>query len=346
MNRALVTLAAVVGLGVLGGLAGLGGVAHAESKADKAFAKGKKLLAAKKYQEACQAFEESDQLETGIGTKLNVARCYEEWGKLATALRWYQDAEVMAKDKSDARVTKIKELEENIDADVPRLTIKAGEGVDTSVLTLDGAPTKVNEALTVDPGPHELLWTNPDGKKKSKVVPLEKGGSSEVKVDLPKGSGKHKKGWGKAKPSDKPKQPRPEEIVETPEEPVTPVGDGKNQRLAGIVTGAAGVVMIGVASVLTLSARSKYNDALSAHCNGDRTMCDDEGLSTTSDARHTANISTVVALVGVAAVGTGVVLYLIAPHGTTKEKKEKEARLYLAPDVGPDGAAILLGGKF
>lgn len=312
-------------------LALLAGTAHAESKADKLFAKGKKLLAQKKYDEACKAFEQSDEAETGIGTKLNVARCYEEWGKIATALRWYQDAEQMAKDHKDPRAEKIKGLEDAIDADVPRLTIKAGDGVDTAGLTLDGAATRVNEALAVDPGAHELVWTTPDGNKKTKTVPLERGGSSEVKVDLPikkKGHGKPDGGEGSGE-GDRPI--------------VAGAGDGSTQRLVGLGVGGAGIVAVGVASVLTLKARSKYNDALSAHCVNDRTMCDDIGLAETADARHRANVSTVIAVVGAAAVATGVVLYLISPHGSPAKS---EHAYYLVPEVDADGAAVLVGGRF
>jgi serine/threonine-protein kinase len=308
----------------------LAGVAHAESKADKLFAKGKKLLAQKKYQEACKAFEDSDQADPGIGTKLNVARCYEEWGKIASALHWYQDAESMAKDHKDPRLDKIKGIEDGLDPDVPRLTIKASESSDISSLRLDGAATKINEALPVDPGPHELVWTNVDGAAKTKLVPLEKGGSSEVKVDLPKKK-KHKKDEPDGDPKAEPK-----------EEPAAP-GDGKTQRLVGLVVGGSGVVAVGVASVLTIKARTKYKDALSAHCNGDRTMCDDAGLASTADARHRANISTVVALVGLGALGTGAALFFLAPHGSAEKS---EHAFYLVPEVDPTGATVLVGGRF
>ncbi len=308
------------------------GVAHAESKADKLFAKGKKLLAQKKYQEACQAFEQSDELDTGIGTKLNVARCYEDWGKIASALRWYHDAEQMAKDHADERAEKIKGFEDALEADVPRLTIKASDNADASTLRLDGAPTKINEALPVDPGPHELAWTNAEGKPKTKTVPLEKGGSSEVKVDLPKKSKKKPHGDGDG---DGDKEPPTE---------MKPEGDGRSQRIAGIAVGGAGVVAVGVATVLTLKARTKYNDALTAHCMGDRTMCDPQGLTDTAAARHRANISTVVALFGAGAIGTGVVLFFLAPHGSAAAKSEHA--FYLVPEVNGDGAAVLLGGRF
>jgi Tfp pilus assembly protein PilF len=64
-------------------------------QADELFARGKAQLSKKQYAQACVTFEKVDALDPGIGAKLNVARCYQEWGKLASARRWYADAEDM-----------------------------------------------------------------------------------------------------------------------------------------------------------------------------------------------------------------------------------------------------------
>ena len=87
-------------------------VAHAgdKDKADALFKHGKKLMEEKKYNDACEAFEQSMKLDPGIGTELNIARCYEEWGKLGRAWRSYKAAEKMAKDANDARAGKIDEI--------------------------------------------------------------------------------------------------------------------------------------------------------------------------------------------------------------------------------------------
>src|SRR2546428_931143 len=97
----------VIAFFVIGSVnASLGARGQADSaaaQADQLFKKGKRLLAQKKYPEACAAFEQSDHLDPGIGAKLNVAKCYQEWGKLATAWRWYVDAEMMATNAHDTR---------------------------------------------------------------------------------------------------------------------------------------------------------------------------------------------------------------------------------------------------
>src|SRR5687768_1406652 len=85
-------------------------LADNKSDAEALFKKAKKLHADKKYSEACPMFEKSDALDSGIGAKLNVAKCYEDWGMLARAHRWYTDAHKMALDAQDKRAEKIKEL--------------------------------------------------------------------------------------------------------------------------------------------------------------------------------------------------------------------------------------------
>ncbi len=326
-------------------LLALAGSAHAD-RADALFKKAKKLLAEKRYPEACATFEQVDKLDPGIGAKLNVGKCYEEWGKLALAYRWYTDAETMAAASKDDRAGKIHTLAEELDTNVPRLTVKIPDGADPDVVatvTLDGKP--VSPAVfgieqRVDPGAHVIEFTV-EGKAKKKVVPLERGGSSEIALEIPKGKGTGKgkgDGWKTKQPDPNGAEPDPDPSPSVGAPPVP----GRTRRIAGIVVGASGVVAVGVAGGITLSARGKYKDALSANCMGSTSMCDAAGLKTTHDARHTANIATVVAIIGGAAVIGGVVLYLTAPKGAHAE----EHALRLTPVVDAEGASVILGGSF
>jgi hypothetical protein len=72
----------------------LAGVAHAdEPLADQKFDQAQKLRDAGKIAESCALFRESLQLNpNAIGTLLNVARCDEEQGKIASAVRAFTDA--------------------------------------------------------------------------------------------------------------------------------------------------------------------------------------------------------------------------------------------------------------
>lgn len=315
---------------VLAALLVAGGTAHAD-KADTLFKKAKRLLADKRYAEACQTFEDVVKLDPkAIGGLLNAGKCYEEWGRLARAYTWYEKALTTAAEAKDEREPQIKALVEELDTNVPRLTIKVPDGADLAIvatLTLDGRPVDqatLGQENRVDPGPHVIEFTV-DGKKKKKTAPVERGGSSEITVDIPK-----------AKPRG-PDEPEEQPVVAVPSS--TP---GRGRKIAGIVVGSAGVVAIGVAGALTLSARSKYLDAIDQHCGGSSSNCTPEGLDITHDARSRANKMTVVTLIGVAAVAGGVILYLTAPTASAREDRT----VYLAPQITGDGAAAVLGGTF
>ena len=309
--------------------------------ADALFKKAKKLHADKKYAEACPMFEKSDALEPGIGAKLNVAKCYEDWGMLARAHRWYTDAETMAKAANDKRAGKIRELIDGIDSDVPRLTIQVPAGVDAkkSEVKLDGRAVDVGTETRIDPGPHEITWVV-DGQKKSKTIPMERGGERELTLEIRggdksnstvksnAGGGDDKSGGGG----------RVDKVVVVD----PPAPPGRTRRIMGISIGAVGVVGLGVATFLTLDARSTYNDALDTHCMGSKDMCTDEGLSITGDARSQANIATVVTVLSLAAIGGGIVLYLTAPKGEARES----SALYVAPVVSHDTGGFVVGGGF
>jgi tetratricopeptide (TPR) repeat protein len=299
-----------------------------KEKADSLFKHGKKLMEEKKFSEACEAFEKSMKLDPGIGTELNIARCFQEWGKLGRALRSYQAAEKMAKDAGDSRADKIEGLVTELDPQVPRLTIHVPDGAPIKGITIDGtAVDSVAEPIVLDPGPHMIVYPTANGSK-TKIVPVERGSSSEVTLELPMTTTTH------VDTPPPPPSPKPGVVTTDP---------GHGYRLAAYGVGGAGVAAIAVSSYLTLSSRSKYNDALKAHCGGMTNGCDDIGLADTHDARHRANIATFVFAAGLAAVGGGVALYLLAPKGAAAEKPEGAA-LYVVPSLSPDGAGLVIGG--
>ena len=225
---------------------------------------------------------------------------------------------------------KIHDLVVQLDTQVPRLVIHIPAGADTNGLrlTIDGVvvdKAALADAQLVDPGPKQIEYQLANGPKKTKLVPVERGGTSEITLDLPKARAVAK---------------LPPDVPEKTHELPAPHVVGRSQRIAGVVIGSAGVVAIGISSVVALSARSKYNTALANDCNHMPTDCDPKGLTDTHDARHDANIATVVFGVGAAALIGGVVVYLVAPKAAATEHA-----YYLVPTVGSTGGGIAFGGR-
>src|SRR5450432_1200926 len=307
----------------------LGGVAFGDNKkADELFKQAKKLMAEKRYADACPKFEDSYRLDPGIGGELNIARCFEEWGKLGRAYRAYVEAEKQAKEAGDARAAKIHELVAVIEPQVPRLVIHIPKGSETKGLRvlIDGTMIATDELVNpqlVDSGPKRVEYMLPGGWNKATLVPVERGGTNEITLELPKAKLEKSTADDKTEPV------------------VTTSHPGRNQRIAGGVIGGVGLVAIGVSSVMTLSARSKYRDALAAHCNGMTDMCDMQGLTDTHDARSSANTATIVFSIGLAATVGGVVLYLLAPKG----ESAPESAYYLVPTMTPAGGGVAFGGR-
>lgn len=325
-------------------------VAHADKKekAEALFKQGKKLMGDKKYADACAAFEESYQLDPGIGAELNVAKCYEEWGKIGRAFTAYQLAEKLARGDNDPRVEKIHELVVALDGQVPRLTIKLPKDSPKDLkVTLDARPiTSFGDPFVVDPGPHTIEYGVGD-QRKQKIVPMDRGAENEVTLEITKGMIEASKGGDdKADPviGGGDTKPKP---MKTTSKPVP----GRNMRIGAVALGGAGVLAIGISSVMTLSARGKYNDALDMYCGGMTNGCDSMGLQITHDARSTANTATVIFLLGTAAVGGGVALYLLSPKGGAAPADEgsdddSQASRYLVPAITSTGAGLVYGGRY
>src|ERR1700759_2729062 len=76
--------------------------AQAESGSDPAtaralFADARKLMAAKHYDQARPKLEESQRLDSGIGTMYNLADCWEHIGRTASAWAMFLDTAAAAR---------------------------------------------------------------------------------------------------------------------------------------------------------------------------------------------------------------------------------------------------------
>ncbi len=317
------------------------------NKADDLFKQGKKLMAEKKFAAACPKLEESYKLDPGIGGELNIARCYEEWGKLGKAYHLYLDALDHAEHAKDARAPKIKDLITKLEPQVPRIVIHLPKGADTKGLqvAIDGtaiALEDLDKPQLVDPGPKQIEYALGSGTPKQKLVPVERGSTAEITLDLPKATVVEARGHGHDGHDASDDHATTHEHPDRPE-PDTRAADttGHGQRLAGLAIAGTGVVAVGVASYLALAARGAYNDALAAHCMNMTNACDAQGLVDTHDARSRANTASIIFGVGAAATIGGIVLYVLAPHAASSS----EHAFYVVPTTTPGGGGLAFGGR-
>ena len=320
---------------------GLASSAHAQSVSDKAaaealFDQGRKLLAEGKLAEACPKLAESNRLDSGIGTMLYLADCYERSGLTASAWVQFREAAAAAARKSDPRERVARERVARLEAKLSKLAVTVNAS-DTPGLEVkrDGEPLSRGiwgTELPIDPGAHTIVASAPGKKPWQSTVQI--GASAAVTVAIPPLEDAAVAAASRAVPV----VVRPgAETHSTPIEPDAPATSrGNGQRVAGLVIGGVGIVGLGVGAFFGLQAKSHLDDSnADNHCH-DGNKCDDIGRAARSDAQSAATISTIAFIAGGVAVAGGAVLYLTAPKGAT--------RIGFAPAVGPREQGVLLRG--
>lgn len=312
------------GVTIVAVICAFAGVASAQPAGDKAgaqalFEEGLALLDKGDVAAACPKFEASLRLDPAIGTTLNLARCYEQAGKIASA--WALFVEVWEKSgRTGARAQFAKDHADALAPRLPRMSIKIAAPVDGLAITRDGVVvdrSTFGTAIPVDPGTRTVAATAPGHEPWSTTVDVAEGATVEVEVPALV-----------AKPEDV-------DLGLGPESPgETRVAPPSNRKKIGMGVGAGGVVLLGTGLVFGALARSTWNDALE-HCDADR-ACDDEGIALGDSARTKATISTVLVGVGLGATAAGAILYLTAPKGGTT----------IAPALGSDSAGVVVRGRF
>jgi len=284
-------------------------------RADKLFEDGRRYLAAKEFALACTAFEQSQSADPAIGTLLNIALCYETWGKPTAAYRWYLDAEKLSKEKSDDREKGARAKVDELAPKIPHLIIEIPVDADVATtFTLDGNEidrTKLADDQLVEPGKHVIVARVPGKPPRETIVEIKEGERKTIKIDVPR-----------------------------PEVKVTVTGGQrkKGKFYAGVGMLVGGSVAVGVAGYVSLVARQDYADAVDG-C-PDRLCTSQQAFDATQDARKRANLMTFVGGAGVAVVGLGLWFVL-----TSKTPRVTENKLVLAPRVSPESIGLVLGGR-
>ena len=284
-----------------------------KERADKLFEDGRKYLAAKEYALACTAFEQSHASDPAIGTQLNIALCYEAWGKTAAAYRAYVEAERLAKLKFDDRAKGARQKLDALGPRVPRLRLELPDNVDPSLVILfdnkELPVANLADELLIDPGKHRVEARVAGMPPKASEIDIADGESKTITIDVPVAK---------------------TQVVLAPRR--------AGRLYGGIALTVIGVAAIGGASVIALGARQDYNDEIN---NCPNFVCTTRPpYDVTQDARKRANYMTFVGVGGVALAATGIILVL-----TSRGKAvESQPTVSIAPVLGSGQVGVAIGG--
>ena len=276
--------------------------------ATELFKEGRSLLAEKQYAEACPKLEESERLDPGGGTLLNLALCHELAGRTATA--WAEFHEALAVARRDGRDDREEQAQRHIASLVPRLArliiaVPPEARLPDLVVYCDRSaigPAAWEAAVPVDPGlhvieakaPHRMEWRTSidvrDGKQETIQIPT----LDPVPLPAPL-------------PMPPPRAPAP---LRTSRPAPSIVGAPLPlQRRAALALGGLGLVEVGLGALFGLEAHGQWADA-QPRCAGG---CDDQGYRSWTDSKRSAALSTLAFALGGVAVAGGVALWFTVP---------------------------------
>jgi hypothetical protein len=320
--------------------------AQNSAAAEALFTEGRRLMQAGDYERACPKLAESQRLDPGAGTALNLAECYERLGKTATAWATWLEAASMAKQAGqDAREDHARKRASALEPKLVRMVIVVPPENRVPGLEIVRNGVLVNEAfwdmpVPVDPGrytitaraPHRLEFT-------TEVNVVEGAPAPTITIPLLVSAGASAPpGWtGYAQPGPAPGQP----YGQTPpqQERSTP---GSGQRVVGGILAGVGLVGLVVGTVFALDAKETYKDSKQYCMPYDVNLCSEQGVALRNDAIDAGNTASVAFIAGGVLFGVGGIVYLTAPSAPSSSATELRA------GAGFDGstARLAVSGTF
>ncbi len=281
------------------------------------FEDGRKLMGEQKYAEACPKLAESQRLSPGVGTLLNLGKCYEALGKTASAWTSYKEAVFLGKKLNDDRVPFAEQSAAKIEPRLMKLQITM-QGGDVPGLAVRRDDQDVGKGafgtpIPVDPGDHVIEATAPGYSVWSTHTVTNKEGQTFT-VAIPALV---------AKPGGE---------VATGSSPL---------RAAAFAVGGIGVgglLVGGVFGGLAVSAANKVKTECANN------ICTSSQQSDLSSANTKALASTAGLAVGGAALATGVVLFVLSRSPAKSDDAPRSA--VLVPSLGPQGGGLSVVGRF
>jgi hypothetical protein len=292
-----------------------------------------------KVAEACPKLEESLKLDDAIGTRFQLARCYEHLGRTASAWTLYLDVAAKARSLGQTdREAYARSEAARLKPALSKLTISVPPELRSFDLEVTRNELPVGRgqwdlALPVDPGNYQITVRAPGKKPWSASIEVNAGGASE-KLALPM-------------LEDAPLSETPASgAAATPKDTGAERGGLSTLHWVGIGAAGAGVVSLGIGGVFALSAKSKHDDSGCV----DGACPNEAALDANEDARSAGNVATVAVVAGGVLVAAGVTLFLVAPPASDEGGGSALANGAGATQVtvaaSPAFTGVVLGGAF
>jgi len=302
------------------------------AKARTLFKEGVSLEAAGDWANALGKFQEVAKVKATAQVKFHIGRCKEHLGRLTEALGDYRLAEYDAQQAKAKELPEITKAREDLEARIPKLVIRRGEGAEAAKIELDGVEfgeTQIGKEVTVDPGPHRIV-AKLSGGEFEHTVDLGEGETKEVEL-IPPDDFKPK---GSGASDDTPDEQPPSDTGTTKIE-------AKGPGALPWIIGGVGVVSLAASGYFFLQ-RNKAEDDLSAVCRGD--ICPRSKQTLEDDGKKYAMLTNITLGVGVVGVGVATVL-LLSGGGSSQEKPQSSAlRVNVIPT--PQMAGVNVAGRF
>jgi hypothetical protein len=306
--------------------------------AEALFDQGRKLMAAQQYSEACPKFAASHRLDPALGTLLNLAYCWKQLGRAASAWSAYREAASLAYWQHQTQREAFARSEAaELETRLARLTVRVADTEHPTLeLWRDGVPVPRDVwgvDVPVDPGEYTIEAVAPDHSSFSTRVSIAAGGRALVDVPplepLPRKvspPAPRAAAWEgiPAPPA------RATVLHDTNTHARDQVADHAGSMLPALTIGAAGAGLVGfgVAGFFALQMRSQDAQAR-AICRDPAAPCSEYDVSQHRELLQAAHASRTAAWIS-AGVGAGCALAALALYLVTPAQPENpRARLGL-----------------
>jgi hypothetical protein len=312
--------------------------AHAQSaaEAEVLFRTGRELIKQGRLAEGCEKLEASQQLESSVGTLLNLGDCREKLGMVASAWAAFRKAEGMAKRaRDDKRQAEAGRRATALEPRIPKLVIEVKQPVTGLVIRRNGEivdPSTWNTAIPVDPqriaivaeAPDFIAWRtevviDAQAAQRAVAVPRLVHIPMEPPPALPVTSG----------------LPAPTVGVEKSRSPVYRSRTWSTTRELAAGLGLVAVGGVGVGAYFGARSRD-LQDRADVRCPSS-TCADSQGLRLNDEARTAARNANLMFAASGAALAVGVVMWLVG---------KPDDELVVGATAGEHQAGVSLRGRF